>query len=365
MEEKGLERDLRELCGEQVTASGFERWFYTRDFALVPDRIKARFNTLPSAVVRPKTPREVAAVLSYGAHHGIPIVPRGGGSSGLFGAVPKKGGIVVDLMGLSQVIEVNRDRETVTTEAGITWWELDKKLKGQGLTLRSYPSSAKSATVGGWIMTGGRGIGSLKYGPVFDQVLSMEVALADGSSKEYIRGGGLEWFFESEGMLGIATRVTLQVRPIPEMTSHHLIYFDDLENLFEVLQSLVRMTPRPFNIKIYDYKYLSLLRAIGHQVADFKDRSGMLLVTYEGGREEVERGEGEMQKLIALCRGTEIEGAEREWEQRFNILRIKRAVPTIVPTSVIISLSTLKQFYSGLEKLRKRPIALLGYYCIS
>ncbi|MDO9528421.1 MAG: FAD-binding oxidoreductase, partial [Syntrophales bacterium] len=214
MEEKNLEKDLREIVGDRVTTSDFERWFYTSDLIPIPGMIKSLFRTMPAAVVKPGTVQEVGAVLSYCSYKKIAVVARGGGSSGLFGAVPKKGGVVLDLTDLSDVVEVDQVRESVTTEAGITWWELDRKLRSEGLTVRSYPSSAKSATVGGWMMGNGLGIGSLKYGSLFDQLLSAQVVLSDGTVREYARGQGLEWFFESEGMLGVVTKISFKIRRI-------------------------------------------------------------------------------------------------------------------------------------------------------
>ena len=356
-----LEKDLKEIVGARVTTNRFERWFYKSDFMPIPKIIKALYKTMPDAVVKPKAAREVAAILSYCYQNQIPVIPRGGGSSGLFGAVPKKGGIVLDLMDLSAVMEVDKDRKTITAEAGITWWELDKRLRRQGLTLKSYPASAMSATVGGWIMGSGLGIGSLKYGPVFTHLLSAEVVLASGAVKEYTKGQGLEWFFESEGMLCVMTRVCLEVRRVPDSVLHRLLYFDAMKDLFGFLNDLVDTEPRPYNIEIFDSQYLTLIKDAGYEVTDFGPGGGILLVTYDGDREEVEEGGRVIGKLASLHHGEQREGADKEWKQRFNMLRARRAAPTVIPSSVHVPLNKLNQFYSGLGKLNKRPIGLLGY----
>jgi len=361
LKEKDLENDLKEIVGERVTTSHFERWFYTSDLIPVPRWVRGLFKTMPAAVVKPKTELEIGAILGYCSRNQIPVVPRGGGSSGLFGAVPKKGGIVLDLLDLSQVIEVDKDRELVTTEAGITWWELDKRLRKEGMTVRSYPSSARSATVGGWIMGSGLGIGSLKYGSVFEQLVSAEVALSDGTVRQYISGQGLEWFFESEGILGILTKVSLRVRRLPESALHHLLYFDDVKDLFDFVNALANTSPCPYAIEIFDHKYLGLLKAADYKVTDFGTDSGVVLVSYEGDKKEVDEGRRVTEKLMSQFNGEAREGAEEEWKQRFNMLRIRRAVPTVIPSSVHVPLTNLTQFYSGLDKLKKRPIGLLGH----
>ena len=158
-----LERDLRRLVGERVTTSRFERWFYTRDIVSIPRVVRALIKTEPSAIVKPETVEQVSAVVGYCNQQGIPVVPRGAGSSGLFGAVPKRGGVVLDLRDLARVVEVDAEQGVVVAEAGVTWWELERRLRRHGLTLRSYPSSARSATLAGWVMTSGLGIGTVSY----------------------------------------------------------------------------------------------------------------------------------------------------------------------------------------------------------
>ncbi|MFC1958683.1 FAD-binding and (Fe-S)-binding domain-containing protein, partial [Chloroflexota bacterium] len=361
MREKELENGLREIVGERVTVSRFERSFYTHDLIPIPHIVKALFNTMPDAVVKANTVEDIRAVLSYCNINNIPVVPRGAGTSGLFGAVPKKGGVVLDLRNMAEIIEIDKDVETVITETGITWWELDRRLGMEGLTLRSYPSSAKSATVAGWIMGNGLGIGTLKYSPVSQQLLSAEIVHADGTVKEYARGQGLELFTESEGILGILTRVRLKARGLPQSTSLHLIYINDMEDLFDFINTLAKTSPCPYALEFFDHKYLDLVKTSGYEVTDFSPGGGTVLVAYEGEREEVEEGRSVIEKLTPEFHGEEREGAEEEWQQRFNMLRVSRAAQTVIPSSVHIPLNKLNQFYSGMNKLKKRPIGLLGH----
>jgi Fe-S oxidoreductase/FAD/FMN-containing dehydrogenase len=361
MDKSALAKDLKNLVGERVAVSEFERWFYARDIMHIPRGVRALLRTMPDAVVRPENTEQVSSVVRYCQQQGLPVVPRGGGSSGLYGAVPKKGGVVLDLLDLNKVETIDVEQLTLTAGAGATWWQLEKELNRQDLTLRSYPSSARSATLGGWVMTSGLGIGSLKYGPVFEHVLSAEVVLPDGSIQEYPADQGLELFLESEGMLGIITGLTLRVRRKPDFVAHYLTCFDDIKELFAVLESLVHIPQRPYNIEFQDHRYLTLLQAAGYPVTDFGKGSGVLLVSFDGDKAETEQGAGEYERLYREHHGIDIEGAEHEWQERFNMLRVKRAVPNIVPSSAYVPLERLTEFYSGLEKLDKRPIGLMGY----
>src|SRR5512137_2994769 len=91
--EADLEKDLKSILGDRVTTNEFERRLYTVDLIRVPGWIKGRFQTMPAAVVCPQSVEQVSAVVTYCQTHGIPLTARGGGSSGLLGAVPKKGGV--------------------------------------------------------------------------------------------------------------------------------------------------------------------------------------------------------------------------------------------------------------------------------
>jgi Fe-S oxidoreductase/FAD/FMN-containing dehydrogenase len=356
-----LEKGLKEIVGDRVTTSEFERWFYRSDMAPIPSELKIFFKTMPSAVVRPVTNEEISRVAVYCTEMGIPMVPRGGGSSGLLGSVPKKGGIVVDLLGLSGVAEINEDRNTVVAEAGITWWDLDRRLRKRGLAAKSYPSSAKSATVGGWAMTSGDGIGSLKYGRVNDQILWAEVVLPDGSVQEFSPGRGLDDLFQSEGIFGVMTKAEIHVRDIPPAVSRHLIYFEEMESLLEAAVILARIEPKPYSIEIFDDRYLNLVKASGYHTPEFDTGNGFALVAFEGEREEIDEGRQKLGELLGAIKAAEREGAEEEWKQRLFLFRVRRGAPTIMLSDAVIPIGKGREFYSGLKRLRKRAMGLVGH----
>jgi Fe-S oxidoreductase/FAD/FMN-containing dehydrogenase len=357
-----LEKDLKAIMGgEGVTTSPFECWFYSHDFVSVPEWVRRLFKTMPVAVVKPRCVADVSKVVAYCAGEGIPVVPRGGGTSGLFSAVPKKGGVVLDLRGLSGNPELDADTGQVRTDAGITWWELERFLQRRGMALRSYPSSAKSATVAGWIMGTGLGIGSLKYGPVFGHVVSAEIVHSDGTTREYSRPEDLQKFYESEGTLGVMTGVTLKARKIPSTTAHHLVGFDAMADLYAFVEGLTERSLSPYAAEIFDASYLSLVRQAGYEAPFVKKGGGAVLVALDGEADEVAQSRCEIGKLCLFYRGEELEGAEREWEHRFHMLRIRRVLPTVLPMGVKVPVPKMQAFYKDLYGTGKRVVGLLGH----
>lgn len=361
MDGKDLEKDLQGILGERVTSSSFERWVYTKEIVRIPQVVGKLMQTVPDAVAKPETTEQVAKLLAYCRERRIPVTPRGAGTGGLYGSVPKKGGIVLDLRDLSAVIEVDPAGERVVAQAGITWWELERELRRRGLTLLSYPSSARSATLAGWVMTSGKGIGTLKYGEVARQLLAAEMVLPDGTVREYLPGAGLEDFCKTEGILGVMTRASLKVRRAPAAVGHHLLAFAEMDDLFRAAAAIAAAAPVPYNLEFSDHSYQALLAAAGYETAAAGPRGGALLITYDGTPEEVADGEKRVAEAARAHRGDIREGAAHEWEERFDMFRIKRAVPAMLPSSVIVPLPAMGRFYAKMEKLRKRPLGLMGY----
>src|SRR5918992_604161 len=177
----------------------------------------------PDVVVRPRTEEEVATVLEVAHEHHVPVVPWGGGSGTQGGALAVHGGIVIDLRSLDRVIEIDEISLTVTVQAGKNGRELEAELNARGLMLPHYPASVEWATVGGYIAARGSGVLSTRYGKIEDLVLSLRVATPASGLVDTVPvprhavGPELtQLFVGSEGTLGVITRATLQLAPVPE-----------------------------------------------------------------------------------------------------------------------------------------------------
>jgi FAD/FMN-containing dehydrogenase len=140
----------------------------------------------------------------------VPLVPRGKSTSGYGGVLPVRGGLVVDFARMASVLSIQGKQ--VTVEPGISWRKLDQALAAKGLTLRLYPSSYPSSTVGGWLAQGGAGFGSWRYGWFVENVISARAVLGDGRIREF-SGRELALLSEAKGITGLISQITLMVRP--------------------------------------------------------------------------------------------------------------------------------------------------------
>src|SRR3954453_18628107 len=213
----------------------------------------------PEVVVRPRTEEEVAAVVAIADAHRTPVVQWGGGWGRQGGCLPIHGGIVIDLTGLDAVLEIDEVSMTVTVQAGKNGRELEAELNACGLMLPHYPASVEWATVGGYIAARGSGVLSTRYGKIEDLLLSLRVATPSGGLMDTVAvprhavGPELtQLFVGSEGTLGIITRATLQLAPLPEDRRFAAVSFPSIPSGADAVRRALQLGHRPSVVRMYD-----------------------------------------------------------------------------------------------------------------
>jgi len=362
-----LKKDLAPIVGENnVSDSLYERRLYDHDIAPLPTEISLLFKTLPDIVVKPNNVEEVSQIVKYAHSNEVPVIPRGASSWGYGGTIPTNGGIVLELVGLKKILDLDEEKKTVTVEAGIRWKNLLSFLEGKGFTVNVYPSSAPSATIGGWIATGGLGIGSLKYGHLREHVTGIRVVTPTGDifslTQEEDESALFDSLFGSEGTLGIITEATIRIYPLPDVVSPQLVSFDDLETLVDVITKVVERQTKPFFIEIMDREYLELQRAIDMFAPDAE---ALALFIFEGRKEEVHEDVVYLQTLVSTVGGTMYphERALEEWNEKFYPMRIRKAGPTLLAGEVTVPLSKLKYTIDETRKIKERHNLKMGIKC--
>ena len=345
-----------EICGERITDDWCERVAYGRDLGDIPPLLRSalKIENIPDLVARPVDAQEVAAVVEYAKANGLPVTPRGSASSGFFNAVPVKRGICLDLCGLDQIEDVDEQSSTVMVGAGCRWLPLDRHLRRLGWAVRTYPTSAPTATVGGWINMEGYGVGSLAYGALIDQVVGMEVVLASGEIRWITPDSAppTAWFAGSDGTLGIVTRVALGIRRSPESEAHWLVSFDDLEALGRAAMDLASGQARPYNMSFLHSSYFDLQKRMGHAAPD----GDVLAVDYEGEAEAVSQGSLRVGEAVFRQGGKVLPRllAEAEWEDRFRHLSVKRLGPTVLAAEDWLAPARLGEYQRAVAKLGRQ-----------
>jgi alkyldihydroxyacetonephosphate synthase len=251
---------LQEMFGPQhILVDPEARAAFARD-ALRPHRGFADMTAMeqrPLAVVRPGSTEEVVRLVSLARQHHVPLVPYGGGSGLMGGALSVRPGIVVDMKRMDKVLEIDTQALTVRVQSGARLRPLGEKLAEHGLLLGHDPWSISIATVGGAIGTNGLGYLGGRYGSVGAQVLGLEVVLGTG---EVVRTPPLRkrstgpdlarLFIGAEGTLGIVTEATLQVFPQPQQRALVGFTFPDFPAGFRALLEMQRRGVRPTSLDL-------------------------------------------------------------------------------------------------------------------
>ncbi len=203
--------------------------------------------SMPDLVIRPHSTEQVSNILSIANKHNISIYPRGAGTGLSVGAVSINGGIVLDLKNMNRILELNPRDLTVSVEPGVITQDLQDEVKKIRLF---YPPESRSytiSTIGGNVAECTGGMAGMKYGVTRDYVLAMEIVLPDGSvintgrkTLKSVAGYDLTRFFVgSEGTLGVFTKITLKLFPLPAKTGTVISSFKDIDNAMNVTESIL------------------------------------------------------------------------------------------------------------------------------
>jgi len=178
------------------------------------------------AVALPGSAREVAAVLAWCYAHDVAIVPRGGGTGLMGGAVAVHGGVVLSLERLGRVRELEPSLWRMLPEAGVSTRHVQRLARENGLMFGPDPGASEQSQIGGNVATNAGGPHALKYGVTGSWVAGLEAVLAPGELLELGGWGGKDvagydlksLLIGSEGTLGVITAVRLRLLPAPEAT---------------------------------------------------------------------------------------------------------------------------------------------------
>jgi glycolate oxidase subunit GlcD len=296
-----LTRDLARLVGAAHVLAGEPARPYETD-ATASRGVRG----IPDAVVLPADAAEVAAVVAWCCEHGVPLVPRGGGTGLAGGAVPVTGGVVLGLERLDRVADLSPERWRMTVGAGVRTATVHRLARENGLRFPPDPGAAEQSQIGGNVATNAGGPHAFKYGATGAWVTGLEAVVAPGEpvavggeARKDVGGYDIKSLLVgSEGTLGVITAVTLRLLPAPAAVRPVVAFFEAPEAGVACAGDVTASGLQPAALDYLDERTLSIVA--GAYAGGVPDGAAFALLSELDGRQaEVDADAEELLALLA------------------------------------------------------------------
>ena len=324
--------ELRAIVGARYIIYGDEEKLEPYSHDEVPGKEYAH---MPEVVVRPRTAEEIAAIMKLANREMIPVTPRGAGSGLSGGAVPIYGAIVLSVDRMNSILELDSENMMIVVEPGVITNEINEFLEEHSLFYAGYPMSTETCYIGGNVAENAGGAKAVKYGVTGRYVLGLEVVLPTGEIVEL--GGKLikdasgynmvQLMVGSEGTLGVFTKITLKLLPLPKSQVDILCLFKSSEEAISVVPKIeTNLGIIPTSIEFMNKTSIKASCEYLNESIPYEQAGAMLLITVDGPDErQVEREYESIGQLCLDMGAIEVYVAdnattsERIWKVRRNI----------------------------------------------
>jgi alkyldihydroxyacetonephosphate synthase len=320
----------------------------------------------PDLVARPRTEREVEAVLAWAGDANVAVVPFGGGTSVVGGVQPRvpsrfDGAVSLDVGALDRVLEVDPISRAARIGAGARGPVLEEQLAAHGLTLRFYPQSFELSTLGGWIATRAAGHFATRATHIDDVVEAVRAVTPAGvwaSRRLPASGAGPSpdrMLLGSEGILGVVTEAWVRVQPRPSQRAGRTVRFGSFAAGADAVRAIVQAGLEPANCRLVD--------ALEARMTGAGDgREAALVLAFEGLDAPVDVA---LERALALCRehgGRADPPGDRTragaWREAF--LRMPYVRDLLVRLGVLADTFETAVTWEGLGALHGAVVAAVG-----
>jgi glycolate oxidase len=247
----------------------------------------------PLAAVLPRTTQEVAAVLRLAHAQGVPVIPRGSGTSLAGGALPTADAILLGVARMNAVLETDYPNRFIRVQTGRTNLSVTGAVEQDGFFYAPDPSSQLACAIAGNIGMNSGGAHCLKYGVTTNNLLGVTLVQMDGTIVEiggpWMDPAGLDLLgviCGSEGQLGVVTEATLRILPRPEGARPVLIGYDSNETAGACVSDIIKAGILPVAIEFMDRPCIRACEAFAK--AGYPDCEALLIVEVEGSPAEID-----------------------------------------------------------------------------
>jgi len=339
----------------------------------------AAIKHLPIAVVFPKTPEEISAIIKLARDAHAAVVTRGSGTGLSGGSVPVENAIVLCTLRMNRVLELDERNLTLLAETGAITQEIFDRADAVGLFYPPDPGSMKISTIGGNVAENSGGLRGLKYGVTRDYVMGIEVVLADGSicwlgnkCVKDVAGYNLrDLFIGSEGTLGVITKVLLKLLPKPAARQTLLVTYTQMDAAAETVSAIIAAKIIPCTLEFLDRKTIQCVEDFAH-VGLPLDAEAILLIETDGHAAAVDDEATRMAELARRHGATDVrrardaaEAAQLAAARRSAFSALARLRPTTILEDATVprsELATMIRFIADVARRHQLEIATFGHF---
>ncbi len=258
----------------------------------------------PMLAVLPSTTEEVSDVLRICHEEGVPVVPRGSGTSLAGGALPTADCVILGVARMTEVLETDYDNRIIRVQSGRTNLSVSGAVEEEDFFYAPDPSSQLACAIAGNVAMNSGGAHCLKYGVTTNNLLGVTLVLMDGTVVEiggaYLDSGGLDLLgviCGSEGQLGVVTEATLRILRKPEGARPVLMGFDDNEVAGACVSDIIKAGVLPVAIEFMDRLCIETTDKFAG--AGYPDCEALLIVEVEGSEAEID---AQLAKITEIAR---------------------------------------------------------------
>lgn len=246
----------------------------------------------PLLAVLPSSTQEVSDVLRICHEEGVPVVPRGAGTSLAGGALPTADSVILGVARMNDVLETDYDNRIIRVQTGRTNLSVSGAVEEEDFFYAPDPSSQLACAIAGNIAMNSGGAHCLKYGVTTNNLLGVTMVMMDGTVVEiggaHLDSGGLDLLgvvCGSEGQLGVVTEATLRILRKPEGARPVLIGYDSNEVAGACVSDIIKAGVLPVAIEFMDRPCIRACEAFAK--AGYPDCEALLIVEVEGSEDEI------------------------------------------------------------------------------
>ncbi|MHA7885917.1 FAD-linked oxidase C-terminal domain-containing protein [Roseicyclus sp.] len=275
----------------------------------------------PLAVVLPATTAEVATALRICHAEGVPVVPRGSGTSLAGGALPTADSVILGVSRMNKVLETDYDNRFIRVQSGRTNLSVTGAVEQEDFFYAPDPSSQLACAIAGNIAMNSGGAHCLKYGVTTNNLLGVTMVTMEGEVLEiggaHLDAAGYDLLgviCGSEGQLGVVTEATLRILRKPEGARPVLMGYDSNEVAGQVVSDTIKAGVLPVAIEFMDRPCIEATEAFAK--AGYPMCEALLIVEVEGSDAEIDEQLGLIMQIARRHNPVELREAQSEDEAK-------------------------------------------------